>query len=60
MGELFSVGATGKASLVCASDTPAVPDSQILKDGETIKGKGWQCTASGDFSYLLKPRKTRF
>ena len=30
-GELFSVGATGKASLVCASDTPAVPDSQILK-----------------------------
>ncbi|WP_370765834.1 DUF6636 domain-containing protein [Haemophilus sp.] len=47
-GELFSVGATGKASLVCASDTPAVPDSQILKDGETIKGKGWQCTASGD------------
>ena len=27
-GELFSVGATGKASLVCASDTPAVPDSK--------------------------------
>ena len=47
-GELFSVGATGKASLVCASDTPAVPDSPILKEGGTIKGKGWQCTASGD------------
>ena len=47
-GELFSVGATGKASLVCASDTPAAPDPQISKDGETIKGKGWQCTASGD------------
>ena len=28
-GELFSVGATGKASLICASDTPAVPDSKF-------------------------------
>ena len=33
---------------LCKWHPPLLPDSQILKDGETIKGKGWQCTASGD------------
>ena len=45
-GESFFVGQNGKASLVCSSDFPFNPRATILKSGESIKGDGWQCTAS--------------
>ena len=46
-GGTFFLGKTGKADMVCQSDFPFNPKARILKDGETVKGNGWQCTASG-------------
>ena len=45
-GGTFFLGKTGKADMVCHSDFPFNPKGRILKDGETVKGNGWQCTAS--------------
>lgn len=46
-GGTFFLGKTGKVDMICHSDFPFNPQAPILKNGETVKGNGWQCTASG-------------
>ena len=46
-GGTFFLGKTGKADMVCHSDFPFNPKARILTNGATVKGNGWQCTASG-------------
>ena len=59
-GGTFFLGKTGKADMVCHSDFPFNPKGRILKDGETVKGNGWQCTASSSKVICSKQDKHGF
>lgn len=44
-GDNFSISRRGKTEMGCVGDTLALPDSRVLRYGETVRGKGWQCTS---------------
>ena len=47
-GGSFSLEPTGRTVVDCRGDTNSIENSPKLAYGETISGKGWQCTSRQD------------
>lgn len=44
-GGRFSLSRTGRAEMLCYSDTIVDHNHPVLPYGETLRGDGWQCTS---------------
>lgn len=45
-GQEFVLDRTGKPRMTCYSDFAYHPEPPVLAYGQTIRGKGWQCSSS--------------